>query len=322
MVSELQPISPSFTMASSASSSNPISAPSNYSQFVTVKLTRDNYLLWQAQILPYLRCQRLHGYITGATPCPSQTLPAPEKDAEPVPNPAYEQWYEQDKAIISAILSSLSPEVLSQCLFLKTSYEVWNKLDSLYCAQSRASAMQIRMQLATIKKQDLSATDYYNRVKHLADTLAVIGAPLHDDEIVAYLLTGLPEEYDPLVTSVTARADPMSLGEVYTNLLSFEMRLIQRHRAPTAGHVLVANYSSRGGHGGRNGGRFAGRSMAAMEVALAAVTTTTVIALIVPIARSMAMPITKHHSAGTAMTTATRRMTSPRLHWRQRRLTQ
>jgi hypothetical protein len=52
--------------------------------------------------------------------------------------------------------------------------------------------MQIRMQLATLKKQDLSATYYYNRVKHLVDTLAAAG------EIVAYLLTGLLEESDSL----------------------------------------------------------------------------------------------------------------------------
>jgi hypothetical protein len=35
-------------MASQTSSSNPISPPSNYGPFVTVKLTRDNFLLWQA----------------------------------------------------------------------------------------------------------------------------------------------------------------------------------------------------------------------------------------------------------------------------------
>jgi hypothetical protein len=68
-------------------------------------------------------------------------LPAPEKDAPPVPNPAYDQWVEQDQAILSAILSSLSPEVLSHCLFLNTSKAVWDKLNSIYAAQSRARAM-------------------------------------------------------------------------------------------------------------------------------------------------------------------------------------
>jgi hypothetical protein len=76
-------------------------------------------------------------------------------------NLAYDLWYEQDQAILNAILSSLSSEVLSQCIFLKTSKEVWNKFDSLYAAQSSASTMQIRMQLAMLKKQDLPTLDYF-----------------------------------------------------------------------------------------------------------------------------------------------------------------
>jgi hypothetical protein len=197
---------------------------------------RDNFLLWQAYILPYLRIQRLLGFITSTIPCPSQTLPASEKDNTPVLNLAYDLWYEQDQAILSAILSSLSPKVLSQCLFLETSKELWNKLHNLFAAQSSASTMQIRMRLAT-------------RVKNLTDSLAAVGAPLRDDEIMAYLLTGLPGEYDSLVTSATTRAEPMSLSEVYTNLLSFEMCLISRQGTPSHASSPVLNFASRGGHG-------------------------------------------------------------------------
>jgi hypothetical protein len=135
---------------------------------------------------------------------------------------------------------------------------VWDKLDGLYGAQSRASTMQIWMKLATLKKQDLSATDYSNRVKHLTNTVAAIGATLRDDEVVAYLLTDLPEEFDSLVTSVTARADPMSLSEVYTNLLSFEMRLVNRHVTPSLVHAPEARYASCGGCGNHNGGHSSG----------------------------------------------------------------
>jgi hypothetical protein len=178
----------------------------------------------------------------------------------PLPNSAYAQWFEQDQVILSALLLSLSPDVLSQCLFLKTSKEAWDKLDGLYAAQYRASAMQMRMQLATLKKHDLTANDYFNRDKTLADNLAAAGALLCDDEVIAYLLTGLPEEFDSLVTSVTTQAKPMSLGEVYTNLLSFDMRLISRQGILTPGTSPAGHYASRGGRGGRSGGRTRGRS--------------------------------------------------------------
>jgi hypothetical protein len=44
--------------------------------------------------------------------------------------------------------------------------------------------MQIHMQLATLKKNDLLAVDYFNRIKSFTDTLAAAGAPLRDDEIM------------------------------------------------------------------------------------------------------------------------------------------
>jgi hypothetical protein len=75
--------------------------------------------------------------------CPSKTLPVTESNVAPIPNLVYDLWFEQDQAIISALFSSLSLEVLSHCLFLKTLKEVWEKLHGLYAAESQASAMQL-----------------------------------------------------------------------------------------------------------------------------------------------------------------------------------
>jgi hypothetical protein len=77
-------------------------------------------------------------------PCPLSTLLA-AAGATPRSNLAYAQWFKQDQAILSTILASLSPEVLSQCMFLKTSKVVWDKLDNFYAAQSRARATQLCM---------------------------------------------------------------------------------------------------------------------------------------------------------------------------------
>jgi hypothetical protein len=124
----------------------------------------------------------------------------------------------------------------------------------------RPSAMQLRMQLATLKKQDFTATGYFNRVENLADNLVAVEVPLCDDEVVAYVLTSLSEEYDSLVSFVMTRAKPMSLSEVYTNLLSFEVHPINRNGSSSHGHTLAANYVSRGSRDGRHNGHTSGRS--------------------------------------------------------------
>jgi hypothetical protein len=43
-----------------------------------------------------------------------------------------------------------------------------------------------------------------------ADGLAAVGMPLHDDELIAYLLAGLDEEYNSMFTSVVGRTDPIA----------------------------------------------------------------------------------------------------------------
>ena len=56
--------------------------------------------------------------------------------------------------------------------------------------------MALCRQLGEVKKLNSSVTEYYNKVKALADTLASIGQPLRDDEFTSYLLNGLDGEYD------------------------------------------------------------------------------------------------------------------------------
>jgi hypothetical protein len=89
----------------------------------------------------------------------------------------------------------------------------------MYSSQSRARIMQVHYQLATLKKGDSTVTEYFQKFKSLADTLAAASQLLNDFELVSFLLAGLGSEFDPFVTSVTTRVDPLSLEELYAHLL-------------------------------------------------------------------------------------------------------
>jgi hypothetical protein len=78
-------------MASSHSAVTPINS------LVTVKLTKDNYLLWKTQIVPYLRGQRLFGFVDGTISHPSPTMPSPasvtsQTTPTEISNPNYITW--------------------------------------------------------------------------------------------------------------------------------------------------------------------------------------------------------------------------------------
>ena len=80
---------------------------------ITVKLTGENLLPWTMQLFPCLRSQKLMGYIDGTRERPLPTITEGEggDDARSVANPVFEQWYQQDQLVLSAMLSSLGDTV-------------------------------------------------------------------------------------------------------------------------------------------------------------------------------------------------------------------
>ena len=95
-----------------------------------------------------------------------------------LPNPASDLWLQQDQMILSTLLLSLSEKVMAHVVGLATSHEVGTTLNRLFSSQSQARILRIRYQLSTLQRGNLSISDYYQRAKTLADTLAAIGQPL------------------------------------------------------------------------------------------------------------------------------------------------
>jgi hypothetical protein len=131
----------------------------------------------------------------------------------------------QDQIILGAINSTLTEKMLTHVTRCTTSRSPWTTLETLFMSQSRARTIQVHYQLATLKKESSFVADYFQQFQSLTDSLATVGQPLNDFEIVAFLLAGLGPDYDPFVTSVTTRVEPLSMEEIYDHLLSHELRL-------------------------------------------------------------------------------------------------
>jgi hypothetical protein len=84
-------------------------------------------------------------------------------------------------------------------------------------------------------------------------------APLCDDELVAYLLVGLDEDYNPVFTAIVARIDLINPSELYSQLLSFEHHTNFQMIVSSGGSssAMIASHgrglspSDRGSHHGR-----------------------------------------------------------------------
>jgi hypothetical protein len=127
-------------------------------------------------------------------------------------NPAYASWMARDQAVLGYVLSSLTRETLMHVSRCSTAAQAWSMLADLYSLQTRARVVNTCIILATTKKNQLTISDYYAKMCHFANELAASGAPLRDDELVAYLLGDLDidEDFNPVFTAMVARVDPIT----------------------------------------------------------------------------------------------------------------
>jgi hypothetical protein len=146
--------------------------------------------------------------------------------------------------IFNTIISTLSVEALPHVIGLSTSRGVWLTLETLFSAQSQSSILQLKQQLATLKKGAQSISAYFQKAQGFSHLLAAIGKPVDASELVSNILAGLGPDYDPLVTSVTTRQDSISLNDLYGYMLSYESRL-EQHKSAIDLNISTVNTAQR-----------------------------------------------------------------------------
>ena len=80
---------------------------------VTEKLTRDNFLVWEAVVLPAVRAARMVGNLDGSIKAPSEEIAIKKDDSgQKIPlkeeNPAYVVWNKRDQQVLVYLLGQLS----------------------------------------------------------------------------------------------------------------------------------------------------------------------------------------------------------------------
>jgi hypothetical protein len=140
----------------------PISLTPNFSQLF--KLEGPNYLGWVAQFQPILRANELEGMVDGTDICPPQLIPN-SSGIKQVPNPAYTLWQKRDQHLLSWIICSLSPSLVTSMYGLNTSHQAWKALAERYASQSRSHISQLKRQLQSLQQGSKSCTEYLNTAK-------------------------------------------------------------------------------------------------------------------------------------------------------------
>lgn len=126
-------------------------------------------------------------------------------------------------------MTSMTQEVMCQVASCTTPKDVWSLLEQTYVSQSRTRTVNTRIALATTRKGNMIVSEYITKMKSLADDMGSAKQAIDDEELVSYILAGLDEEFNPVVSAIVARVEPVSVRDVRSQLLSFENRMELLH---------------------------------------------------------------------------------------------
>ena len=174
------------------------------------KLESDDWSTWSRQFSGLLKSKKLHSIIDGTI---KQELDS-EKD-------------EQVMGLIELHLGKYLAPMADDCT---TAQKLWDKLEATFKAQNTARRLHFSRQLNNLKMEKAEpVTQYIARTKNLAGDLEGVGHKPEPTEVIEPVLAGLPEQYNVLVTVITASQKELDLDSILVKLLS-EAQLINSRK--------------------------------------------------------------------------------------------
>jgi hypothetical protein len=111
------------------------------------------------------------GYVDGTLECPSPHIVVPHAGSmHHAPNPTHQHWTQQDQAILSGFVSSMTEGVLGMIMFAGTSREAWETLSGAFASTSIARSSAIRQEMDELKKGSKTVNVYFHQMKALSDS--------------------------------------------------------------------------------------------------------------------------------------------------------
>ncbi|KAM1653674.1 hypothetical protein ACFX14_006240 [Malus domestica] len=150
--------------------------------------------------------------------------------------------------------STLSKDLIPLTIGMDDSRSLWLSLEKRFARASRTHIHSLRAKIQMIQKGDSSMTDYLNSIKEITNKLVVVGEPISESDLVAYILFGLPDDYESFVDSIETINESVTSDELHGLLLSKEISFQKRKTRLTASnastpfHAYAAQSSNNSGH--------------------------------------------------------------------------
>ncbi|KAI0504734.1 hypothetical protein KFK09_015687 [Dendrobium nobile] len=195
----------------------------NIKHVVSIQLSLENYSLWKSHILKIIRANGFQHFLDPTCSPPAQTIT--NQDGSSSPNPLFSQWLLTDQNLSASICSTISPTILPYVLPLEFTSAIWTTLEIQFQSTNRSKVIQLKNELHNISLKNFTMIQYLTEIKSLVDKIAAAGSVVDTEDIILYILNGLPPSYQSFKTAIRTMLTPIQLDQLYHLLLSEEVNL-------------------------------------------------------------------------------------------------
>ncbi|MCO5552808.1 hypothetical protein L7F22_006325 [Adiantum nelumboides] len=172
------------------------------SGLVSDNLDKNNFHAWKFRMTNFLMGKGYWDYILGDQEKMPELL-----DVNPTAHQikAFKDWNQGARKVMYWLSVSVHDTMIGHIQDATTPKQAWDRLVSFDTTNTKGRKIQLKNELNTVKKENLSINDYTLKIKDIAEFLAFIGVQLEDDDKVEVCLRGLMPAYKQFKTSIQTR---------------------------------------------------------------------------------------------------------------------
>lgn len=124
-----------------------------------------------------------------------------------IDNPAYEEWFAADQQVLGFLFHR------SRIYYPELPRRPRAMRKMIGDVQLRDSALLKRLAISHRTRKEPDHLEYFAKMKALADELTASGKQCDAEELTAFILNGLDDDYDSVVSALAAKTEPITLSK-------------------------------------------------------------------------------------------------------------